>query len=149
MAGMIGVTAFCGGIWIKFFFVLWNDGFGPRATLWAEAFLLLWMVAMPLLLASAARDFVIHKRLLAEGEVALGRINELRLVGKRRRHRIEYSFEDAVGRTFNGSGYDYSRELLVGCRTPVFYDSFNPGKRSVPLCGTSWNLILRGSLQKI
>jgi hypothetical protein len=142
------IGGLCGGFWIYTFIHLSVNGFDAHATLFTKALFTIWMVGVPLMLASFARDLIIHKKLLAEGEVTVGRIIEMRLVGRHHRHRIQYSFVDRMGRSFTGKSEDYSRELSEGSGAVVIYDPTNPAKRSVPLCGTLWKIALHESAAK-
>jgi hypothetical protein len=105
----------------------------------SKCFLLFWLALVPFILVQNARDFVRDQKLLAYGEVALGRIFEVR--AGRHGRRIQYSFQDLVGCIISASSRTYLRTVREGSAVPVFFDPSNPQKRCVPLCSTSWEIV--------
>jgi uncharacterized protein (DUF983 family) len=74
-----------------------------------------------------------ERKLLAYGDVAPGNVTRQCNYGRySESRRIEYTFQDATGRSIAGRSHDPSRSLYEGMTTPIFYDPENP-KRSIPL----------------
>jgi hypothetical protein len=74
-----------------------------------------------------------ERKLLAYGDVAPGYVTRQWDYGRySESRRIEYTFQDATGRSIAGRSHDPSCSLYEGMTTPIFYDPENP-KRSIPL----------------
>ncbi|HEV2305980.1 MAG TPA: DUF3592 domain-containing protein [Candidatus Acidoferrales bacterium] len=105
--------------------------------------LIFWLPLVPYILIGNARDFFQQRRLLEQGEVALGRVFHVR----RGRHgrRIEFSFQDNSGRIATALARDSSysiRKVGEGSGVIVFYDPANPEKRCVTSGATPWEVKL-------
>lgn len=103
------------------------------------------MICIPVV--SAVRT-IRDRRLLMDGEVALGRIFH---ISKGKGSRMEFRFEDRAGRTFTASREATPRDRSVseGSAIVVFYDPANPEKRCVPSCRTLWKIDLSASASEI
>jgi hypothetical protein len=102
--------------------------------------------ALPLGLAGVLailtrRGLARERRLLAEGEVALGRVT--RQWSSRNGNGIRYEFTTATGETISRSATDYSRQFYEGMSVPVFYEAQQP-KRQIALCGSFYEIELPG-----
>ena len=77
-----------------------------------------------------------NRKLLTEGEVALGRVVYQQTVqpGKDSWSAIFYAFADGRNRGFVGRGQDYSDSLAQGAPVVVFYDPLNPNKNLAMEC---------------
>ena len=123
--------------WFVVFGDFWRSKFLDQPI--SECFLLSWLIFVPFVLVKNARDFVRDQKLLTYGEVALGRIFEVR--AGRHGRRIQYSFQDLAGRVMAASSRTDSRKASEGSAVPVFFDPSNPQKRCVPLCSSSWEIV--------
>jgi hypothetical protein len=83
--------------------------------------------------------YVRHKRLVKEGEVAIGLIT--RDYGRSRNGQwVRYEFRTESGETFSKVRISWDN-LVLGMRTPIFYDRRNP-KRQVPLFAAYYEVAL-------
>lgn len=137
---MLGGSTLLVVVWLSFLGDLWENGFARQSGILDKSFLVLWMILLPVLYAKSARDIIRSRDLLACGDVTFGLILEVQ-VGRRNRHNIRYSFQDAAGRVITASSIDDSRHVFEGSVVPVFFDPANPEKRCVPLCGVSWEIV--------
>lgn len=82
---------------------------------------------------TSIRRAIRDRKLLAEGNLAIGVITRQYLTGgKHRRSEIEYKFKDAAGCTYVRSATDNARTLYEEMEIPLFYNPANP-EISVPL----------------
>jgi hypothetical protein len=96
----------------------------------------IWSAVAVATIRDARRD----RRLLAEGDLAIGIITRQELSGgKHRRSTIRYEFKDTAGRLVQGEGTDQSRELYEDMTLPVFYNPANP-RENVALATASCEL---------
>jgi hypothetical protein len=96
----------------------------------------LWSVIGVATIRDARRD----RRLLAEGDLAIGIVTHQELSGGRhRRSKIIYEFKDTAGRQVQGEGTDESREFYEDMTLPVFYNPANP-RENVALATASCEL---------
>ena len=79
-----------------------------------------------------------HRRLVTHGEIAIGKVTDVRLRG--RGSVITYEFLDRSGRLITASSPDNSRTLSVGMVVPVFYNPETPQKDQVALCGSFYEV---------
>jgi hypothetical protein len=81
-----------------------------------------------------------NRPILIEGEFALGKVTSQRDVGGRtKKSKIAYEFTDALGRTWNGRGYDSTKAYTENMSLMVFYEPHDPSQ-NVTLCATVWRL---------
>jgi uncharacterized protein (DUF983 family) len=86
------------------------------------------------------RSVVRDRRLLSNGEIAVGVIVGQKIVGGRSKtSRITYEFKDGAGKTYAGKSDDETRELYEDMQTLVFYDRDNPAE-NVTLVGATVKL---------
>lgn len=95
---------------------------------WALVGLVALLVLLPL---STWRQMARERKLLENGELAMGRVTKK--WNTRDGSTVFYEFQDASGQTHKHSGMDYSRTLEIGMAVPVFYDRDNP-KKQVAAC---------------
>lgn len=119
-----------------------------QSALSVKAFLYGWGFLMIYIPVAGATKAVRDRRLLMEGEVALGRILH---ISKGRHPRMKFRFEDRTGRSVTASreATPRSRSVSEGSATVVFYDPANPEKRCVPLCRTLWKIDLPTATSQI
>lgn len=79
-----------------------------------------------------------HRRLVAQGEISIGRVTDVRL--RRRGPEIAYEFLDGSGRLITGSSPDDTRSFLKGMDVPIFYDPKSPETGLVALCGSAFEV---------
>ncbi|HLW83361.1 MAG TPA: DUF3592 domain-containing protein [Candidatus Acidoferrales bacterium] len=121
----------------------WNSGL-PQS-LFYKTFSVLWVMLMIYVISGNVSAFIRDQKLLADGEVALGRVFHIR---RGRHRRMEFSFQDARGRTFTALAGVGSPSIHEGSAIVVFYDPSNPEKRCVPMSGTLWKIALPESVAK-
>jgi hypothetical protein len=80
-----------------------------------------------------------QKRLLAEGEFAVGLVTKQ--WAARNGPNIRYEFSTPMGEHFSGISADGSRKLSVGMNVPIFYDAQNP-KKQLALCASFHEVVL-------
>jgi hypothetical protein len=73
-----------------------------------------------------------HRRLLAEGDLAIATIISQSFQGRNQRSAITYEFTDASGRRIQSGATDNSRTLFEEMRVAVFYNPDNPFE-NIPL----------------
>lgn len=78
------------------------------------------------------RDALRDRKLLAEGDLAIGRVTHQELSGgKNRRSKIRYEFKDLTGRIIKGEATDDLRGLYEDMETPIFYNPSDPSENVV------------------
>jgi len=83
------------------------------------------------------------RRLLAEGEIAMGTVIHQRRSGRKHQtSRIYYEFRDSTGRKIQSDTTDDSRTLYEEMETPVFYSPLDPYK-NIPLVCADCRLVER------
>jgi hypothetical protein len=82
-----------------------------------------------------------QKRLLADGEMATGRVTKCWMA--RNGPNIRYEFTTPLGEHFSGSAADSSRQLSVGMNVPIFYDAQRP-KKQLALCASFYEVVMPG-----
>jgi hypothetical protein len=90
------------------------------------------------------RGLAHERRLLAEGELALGRVT--RQWSSRNGNGIRYEFATQAGETISRSATDYSRQFYEGMSVPVFYETQQP-KKQIALCGSFYEIELPGEAE--
>lgn len=79
------------------------------------------------------------RRLLSDGEIAIGKIVSVRR-GGRRGWRVTYEFLDCSGQLITTSCYDNSRSVIEGAPIPVFFGRENPKDKQIALCGSPYEV---------
>jgi hypothetical protein len=80
-----------------------------------------------------------QKRLVSEGELAVGEITEV--VDSPRNPWVRYKFETPLGEKLTSYHQSYRVDLAAGMTVPVFYDAQKP-KKQVALCSAYWEVAL-------
>jgi hypothetical protein len=80
-----------------------------------------------------------QRRLVSEGELAIGEITEV--VDSPRNPWVRYKFETPLGEKVKSYHQSYRVDLAPGMKVPVFYDAQKP-KRQVALCSAYWEVPL-------
>lgn len=110
----------------------------PKSSLLEKAFSIVWAMFTIYLISQGVSAFIGDRKLLAAGEVALGRVFHVR-GGKH--PRMEFSFQDKVGKTITALA-SKTRHIREGSIIIVFYDPSNPEKRCVPMDNSLWKIRL-------
>jgi hypothetical protein len=84
------------------------------------------------------RPYLKHKRLISEGEIAIGRITR---VDSGRLTWVHYEFDTPSGERVTTMGTTFRIDLSPGVRVPIFYDRENP-KKQVALCTSFFEVVL-------
>jgi hypothetical protein len=95
------------------------------------------LVIVPLMLRKIAQQ----KFLLAEGEIATGRVTKRWLA--RNGPYIRYEFTTPLGENFSRSAADSTRQLSVGMNVPILYDPQRT-KKQLALCASYYEVVLPG-----
>jgi len=95
------------------------------------------LVFVPFQLLGIARQ----KRLIAEGEISMGRVKERRIA--RHGPTIRYEFTTPLGEHFSRSASDGSGQLSTGMSVPIFYEPQRP-KKQLALCASFYEVVLPG-----
>ncbi len=82
------------------------------------------------------------RRLVTQGEIAIGRIVSVRTGGRRRGRIVTYEFLDRSGRLITASCADNIRSFSEGMAIPVFFNSENPESDQIALCGTPYEVAI-------
>ena len=80
-----------------------------------------------------------QKRLVARGEISIGKVTEVR--SRRRSVAVTYEFIDISGRLITTSSSDDTRSFSPGMPVPVFYDSECPATKQIALCGSAYEVV--------
>jgi hypothetical protein len=112
-------------------------GTGPPQLLVFVLPIALILVIAPLMLRRIAQQ----KFLLAEGEIATGRVTKRWLA--RNGPYIRYEFTTPLGQHFSRSAADSTRQLSVGMNVPILYDQQRP-KKQLALCASFFEVVLPG-----
>lgn len=133
------------GVTVYFVLSSWRNS---QQSLHVKIFLCVWIFLMIYIPVASVVETARDRRLLMDGEVALGRILH---ISKGKHSRMEFRFEDRTGRTITASRRATPRDRSVseGSAIIVFYDPANPEKRCVPLCRTLWKIDLPASASGI
>jgi len=113
-------------------------------SLYERAFASICLIIMAFVVWANVSAFFRNRKLLANGEVALGRVFH---VSRGRHPRIEFTFQDKSGRTIATLAAK-PRRVCEGMAIIVFYDPSNPEKRCVPMCGSLWKIRSAASVMK-
>jgi hypothetical protein len=95
------------------------------------------LVFVPFQLLTITRQ----KGLIAEGEIATGRVIERRLA--RHGPTIRYEFTTPLGEHFSRSASDGTGQLSPGMSVPIFYDPQKP-KKQLALCASFYEVVMPG-----
>lgn len=79
-----------------------------------------------------------HRQLVTHGELAIGKITNVRL--RRRGPAITYEFLDRSGRSITASSPDTTRSVSPGMAVPIFYDPESPQNDQIALCGSVYEV---------
>ncbi len=91
--------------------------------------------------------YVRQKRLVSEGELAIGRV--MGLAGSSRVGRyLRYEFKTGGGEWLSDIAWYNFPILSAGMSLPVFYDRDNPRKK-VALCGSLYEVVPTGSSREV
>lgn len=122
-------------------------GAGTRRSIAPNRMILVYVVPLGLVAILALlmrRGLAREKKLLAQGELALGRVT--RQWRSRNGNGIRYEFSPAGGQLISRSCTDYSRQFSEGMAVPVFYQAGQPNKQ-VALCGSFYEIVAPGQEQ--
>lgn len=104
------------------------------------AFAVFFLVIFASLCLHELRREIRNRPILEDGEFVLGRVTSQQDVGgKTRKSKIAYEFNDALGRTWSGKGYDTTKAYKENMSLIVFYEPNDPSQ-NVALCTTVWRL---------
>jgi hypothetical protein len=96
-------------------------------------------IALPLIFLLLASWISIgHRRLVAHGEVSIGKVIGVRILC--RRPDIIYEFLDRSGRLITASSPDDTRSFSSGMVIPIFYNPESPETDQVALCGSAYEV---------
>ena len=112
-------------------------GTGPPQLLVFVPPIALLLLIGPLMLRGIAKQ----KILLAEGEIATGRVTKRRLA--RNGPNIRYEFTTPLGEHFSRSAADSTRQLSEGMNVPIFWNPQHP-KKQLALCASFYEVVLPG-----
>jgi hypothetical protein len=97
-------------------------------------------IVLPLILLFLAFWLLIsHRRLVAHGEISIGKVTEVRL-RRRGGPAITYEFLDRSGQLITASSPDNTRSFLPGMAIPIFYNTDSPETDQVALCGAVYEI---------
>jgi membrane protein implicated in regulation of membrane protease activity len=87
-----------------------------------------------------ARRELLDRRLLMNGDSAVGKVLMQEMVGHRTKvSEIQYEFNDRDGNRWHGSGEDTTREYFTGAPIVIIYEPSDPS-RNVAVCTTGWRI---------
>jgi len=121
-------------LWTRAILESWKSqaGWGAFAVFFLVIFASFWLYEL--------RRELRNRPILANGEIALGRVTSQQDVGGRtRKSKITYEFADPLGRTWNGKGYDSTKAYTESMSLIVFYAPHVPSQ-NVAFCTTVWRL---------
>jgi len=96
------------------------------------------VVLPPILLLLMFWIFSAHRRLVTHGEIAIGKVTDVRL--RRRGPVITYEFLDRSGRLITTTAPDSTRSFSPGMDVPVFFNPENPQTDQIALCGSVYEV---------
>jgi hypothetical protein len=96
------------------------------------------VVLPPILLLLMFWIFSGHRRLVIHGEIAIGKVTEVRL--RRRGPVITCEFLDRSGRLITTTSPDSTRSFSPGMDVPVFFSPENPQTDQIALCGSVYEV---------
>jgi len=96
------------------------------------------VVLPPILLLLMFWIFSAHRRLVTHGEIAIGKVTDVRL--RRRGPVITYEFLDRSGRLITTTSPDSTRSFSPGMDIPIFFNPENPQTDQIALCGSVYEV---------
>lgn len=96
------------------------------------------VVLPPIVLLLMLWVFIGDKRLVTNGEIAIGKVTNVR--SGRRGPVITYEFLDGSGRLITTTSQDNTRSLSLGMRVRVFFNPDNPQTDQIAICSSAYEV---------